>query len=87
MRFRSGLDYLVGETYVEVTLSKRNLDTLVGLYALYEQGEAVPVLHRRTDEGFLSVIVEPDETHYAERPEGGPGSDPDIERALEEARA
>jgi hypothetical protein len=65
----------------EVRLSKRNLDTLVGLFAMAEVQEAVPALHRITGAGFLTVIVEPDIVHY-DRPEGGPGTDPTIEAAL-----
>jgi hypothetical protein len=66
---------------VEVRLSKRNLDTLVGLFFMACRQEAVPAIHRRTATGMLTVIVEPDIVHYA-RPEGGPGSDPLIEAAL-----
>lgn len=65
----------------EVVLSKRNLDTLVGLYEMFEGGEGLPALHRRTKDGLLTVRVEPDEIHY-DRPEGPPGTDPVIEAVL-----
>lgn len=68
---------------VDVVLSERNLKTLSGLWEMAKRGEAVPSIHRHTQNGFLTVRVEPDEVHY-DRPEGGPGQDPIFDRALAE---
>jgi hypothetical protein len=68
-----------------VTLSARNLQTLQGLYQLALQQEAVPAISRWTENGHLTVLIEPDVVHY-DRPEGGPGEDSVILAGLDAAQ-
>lgn len=58
-----------------VTLSERNLLTLIGLLDMAKNNIGLAVLHR----GDLSVQVEPDLIHYRDR---SPGSDGIIETAM-----
>lgn len=74
------MDAHTSPQFVEVVLSKRNLDTLVGLYQLYEAGEGLPALHRNVGGLMVSVIVQPDEIHYQDRE---PGVDSIILKALD----
>lgn len=53
----------IGSWY-EVRISKRNLDELVKLWEKYVEGESLPVLARKGENYMLTLLVEPDETHY-----------------------
>lgn len=63
-----------------ITLSETNIDTLAEYLKRLRAGElpwADAYMVRKTQQGMLSVVIEPDTKHY-DRPEGGAGPAKDI---------
>ena len=62
----------IAHNQYQVTISERNLNQLVTQWAMAQDQEAVPALHRRQEDGIvLSIIVETNEAHYKDRIGGG----------------
>lgn len=62
----------IAHNQFQVSISERNLGQLEQLWASALNGEAIPALHRRQEDGIvLSIIVETDEAHYKDRIGGG----------------
>lgn len=71
--------------YVGVTLSRRNLESL--LAKLDRPGEATRTLMRMTEDGIiLTIVAEEDEQHYGDRKPGNMGQDIEVKLAASRAQ-